>query len=186
MPELSDIAWFPLQSAGSKDVASFTFDPCPKPHKSLTFSPPEPPPRPGKRGRAVTDIDGEHSCLYKKKRRLRLFLITSRLSPEFSHPATNIVDRGSSKIAIWARQKALGRNLLRKAAILNRIRRRRLAERITEVGLNVGTRLPEKQEEDHRQLELAKLAFVYGSHDIHTRPMFGRKSSFPPPTVLER
>ncbi|KAF2705988.1 hypothetical protein K504DRAFT_363133, partial [Pleomassaria siparia CBS 279.74] len=90
---------------------------------TLSFLPPPSPPRSRKRGRAVADIDGEHSCLHKKKRRLRLFLITSRLSPQYSHPASNIVDRGSSKIAVWAKQKSADRYLLRKAAILNRIRR---------------------------------------------------------------
>jgi len=50
-------------------------------------------------------------------------LITSRLSRPFSAPPTHIVDRGSSKIAVWAKQKALGRNLLRKAAIMNRVRK---------------------------------------------------------------
>lgn len=130
-----------------------------------------------KRGRALADIDGEHSCLYKKKRRLRLFLITSRLSPQFSHPATNIVDRGSSKIAVWAKQKALGRNLLRKAAILNRIRLHDSLAKDT--GEDRGRSLIEKEKEQN-QFELAKLALIYGSHDPHTRPFITRKSSFPP------
>jgi hypothetical protein len=85
---------------------------------------PRPPPRGRKRSRAIADVDSERSCIQKKKQRLRLFFITSPLSPQFSYPATNIVDRGGSKIAVWAKQKALGRNLLRKAAILNYIRRR--------------------------------------------------------------
>ncbi|KAF2786059.1 hypothetical protein K505DRAFT_188821, partial [Melanomma pulvis-pyrius CBS 109.77] len=133
----------------------------------LSFPPRPSPPRPRKRGRAVTDIDGEHSCLYKKKRRLRLFLITSRLSPQFSHPASNIVDRGSSKIAVWAKQKSLGRNLLRKAAILNRIRRRAISakEKEEEPGAMFVDR-----EQEQKQLELAKLALIYGSHDPHARP----------------
>jgi hypothetical protein len=54
---------------------------------------------------------------------LGLILVTSRLSPPFSVPATYIVSRGSSKIAVWAKQKALGRSSLRKAAIMNRMRR---------------------------------------------------------------
>lgn len=58
----------------------------------------------------------------KKKRRLRLDLITSRLSRPYATPSTHIVSRGASKIAIWARQKAFGRTSLRKAAIMNRIR----------------------------------------------------------------
>jgi len=60
----------------------------------------------------------------KKKRRLRLNLITSRLSQPFSAPATNIVDRGISKIAIWAKGRRLDKDVLRKAAIMNRLRLR--------------------------------------------------------------
>lgn len=120
-----------------------------------------------KRGRAAADVDGEHSCLHKKKRRLRLFLITSRLSPQFSHPATNIVDRGSSKIAVWAKQKNLGRNLLRKAAILNRIRRSAVAAR-DEVSRR---RILVEQEKEQRQLEMARLTFDYGAIDTYTRPV---------------
>lgn len=67
-----------------------------------------------------------------KKRRLRLSLITSRLSRPYSAPPTYLVNRGSSKIAIWAKQKALGRGLLRKAAILNRIRQLELKREIEE------------------------------------------------------
>lgn len=148
---------------------------------ALIFLPRPSPPRPRKRCRAVTDIDGEHSSLQKKKRRLRLFLITSRLSPEFSSPATNIVDRGTSKIAVWAKQKALGRNLLRKAAILNRIRRR--GQTPKEKYEDLGPSLVE-QEREQKQLELARLAFVYGSHDTHTRPVVQKDSPFPPTTVI--
>ncbi|KAL1980162.1 hypothetical protein VTN96DRAFT_4593 [Rasamsonia emersonii] len=74
------------------------------------------------------DVDSDEPPSAKKKRRLRLVLITSRLSPPFSIPATYIVSRGTSKIAVWARQRALGlgRCSLRKAAILNRVQRRAL------------------------------------------------------------
>jgi hypothetical protein len=79
-------------------------------------------PRPSfKRRRPLWDVDGG-SSEGKKKRRLRLNLITSRLSRPFSAPATNIVDRGISKIAIWAKGRRLDKNLLRKAAIMNRVR----------------------------------------------------------------
>ncbi|EAT82443.2 hypothetical protein SNOG_10108 [Parastagonospora nodorum SN15] len=133
----------------------------------LTFLP-RPQPQPRKRSRAIADIDGEHSCLQKKKRRLRLFLITSRLSPQFSHPATNIVDRGSSKIAVWAKQKSLGRNLLRKAAILNHIRRGVISAE--ERGVQPRQVLVE-QEREQNELALAKLEFNYGSIDTYTRPV---------------
>ncbi|OAL05273.1 hypothetical protein IQ06DRAFT_210544 [Phaeosphaeriaceae sp. SRC1lsM3a] len=137
----------------------------------LTFLP-RPQPRPRKRSRPATDIDGEHSCMQKKKRRLRLFLITSRLSPQFSHPATNIVDRGSSKIAVWAKQRSLGRNLLRKAAILNHIRHRNLCARAS--GEGPGQAFIE-QEREQKELALAKLEFNHGNVDTYTRPVTGRR-----------
>jgi hypothetical protein len=143
------------------------FQKMPLPMTTLAFLPRAGLPEARKRGRAAADVDGEHSCLHKKKRRLRLFLITSRLSPQFSHPATNIVDRGSSKIAVWAKQKSLGRNLLRKAAILNRIRRSAVAAR-EEVSRR---RLLVEQEKEQRQLEMARLTFDYGAIDTYTRPV---------------
>ncbi|KAJ8108934.1 hypothetical protein OPT61_g7819 [Boeremia exigua] len=132
-----------------------------------------------KRGRAAADIDGEHSCLQKKKRRLRLFLITSRLSPQFSHPATNIVDRGSSKIAVWAKQKAAGRNLLPKAAVLNRIRRGAVAAR----DAVSRRRLLVEQEKEQQQLELARLTFNYGAIHTYTRPVHLPTEPLPLATV---
>ncbi|KAI9887271.1 MAG: hypothetical protein M1823_000942 [Watsoniomyces obsoletus] len=79
-----------------------------------------------KRRRSLADVDGEWSNGARKKTRLRRFLITSRLSQPFSAPPTHIVDRGSSKIAVWAKQRTLGRSWLRKAAIMNHVRRRAL------------------------------------------------------------
>ncbi|KAF7571004.1 hypothetical protein PtrM4_110060 [Pyrenophora tritici-repentis] len=152
--------------------------PLPKPDMNLTFLPRPTQSRPGKRSRAIADIDGEHSCTQKKKRRLRLVLITSRLSPQFSHPATNIVDRGSSKIAVWAKQKALGRNLLRKAAILNGIRRRNMSSK----GGNGGRRgrILVGNEKEQAQFELARLEFDHGSIDTYTRPVLSQDPSVPP------
>ena len=109
----------------------------------------------------------------RRKRRLRLFLITSRLSPQFSHPATNIVDRGNSKIAVWAKQRALGRNLLRKAAILNRIGRRAIRAREATEGR--GSVLVQ-QEREQEELQLAKLEFEQGSVDTYTRPVLDQSS----------
>ncbi|KAF3032824.1 hypothetical protein E8E12_004238 [Didymella heteroderae] len=143
------------------------FQKMPLPNTTLTFLPRSGLPESRKRGRAAADVDGERSCPHKKKRRLRLFLITSRLSPQFSHPATNIVDRGSSKIAVWAKQRSLGRNLLRKAAILNRIRRSAVAAR-EEVSHR---RLLVEQEKEQRELEMARLTFKYGAIDTYTRPV---------------
>jgi len=74
-----------------------------------------------KRRRPLWDVDGGTSG-GKKKRRLRLNLVTSRLSRPFSVPASNIINRGISKIAIWAKSLRSDQNELRKAAIMNRIR----------------------------------------------------------------
>jgi hypothetical protein len=77
--------------------------------------------RPLKRRRPLWDVDGNPEP-GKKKRRLRLHLITSRLSRPFSYPATNIVDRGPSAIRLWAKKRAREKNELRKAAIMNNVR----------------------------------------------------------------
>ena len=147
----------------------FTFRLSPRPRVPLHFPPQTPPVAPSwKRVRAVADVDGEHSSLHKKKRRLRLFLITSRLSPQFSHPATNIVDRGSSRIAVWAKHRALGRNILRKAAILNRIRRLTIHTLETAGG---PSHVVVEQHKEQEQFQLARLTLMYGSHDSATRPM---------------
>lgn len=76
-----------------------------------------------KKKRKRTNNDAAGAGPIRKKRRLRLTLITSRLSQPFAVPTTHIADRGRSRIAAWAKQqkKALwGRALLRKAAVLNR------------------------------------------------------------------
>jgi hypothetical protein len=77
--------------------------------------------QPLKRRRPLWDVDGG-IFEGKKKRRLRLNLVTSRLSRPFSIPATNIVNRGISRIAIWAKERRLDTHSLRKAAIINRAR----------------------------------------------------------------
>lgn len=88
-----------------------------------------------KRSRPVADVDDGDSSS-KKKRRLRLYLITSRLSRPFSTPATHIVDPGTSKIAVWAKQRHLTQQVLRKAAIMNRVRRKTLERK--DSGISVG------------------------------------------------
>jgi hypothetical protein len=109
----------------SRDTFSFTFSAGST--LKFTFDNPLPVPvlanRPFKRRRALSDVDGDGNE-GRKKRRLRLHLITSRLSRPFSQPATNIVNRGISKIAVWGKNKAIGKNVLRKAAIMNRVRMR--------------------------------------------------------------
>ncbi|KAF7865480.1 hypothetical protein EAF04_006454 [Stromatinia cepivora] len=93
-----------------------------------------------KRARALSDVDGNGNSVEegRKKRRLRLHLITSRLSRPFSVPATNIniANRGGSaknfvlggirRFGEQGGKKEIGigsgKNVLRKIAILNRVR----------------------------------------------------------------
>ena len=107
-----------------RDTFSFTFSVIPTLKFSFDRQKPSPVPtnRPFKRRRALSDVDGDGNE-GRKKRRLRFIFCTSRLSRPFSQPASNIVNRGvGTKIAIWGKSKALGRNVLRKAAIMNRVR----------------------------------------------------------------
>ncbi|KAI1840880.1 hypothetical protein JX266_012890 [Neoarthrinium moseri] len=87
-----------------------------------------------KRVRASHDVDGPHTGhLPCKKRRLRLQLITSRLSLPFSLPATHILNRESDEdtpvisrfvkyAALAAKRAGHQTALVRKAAIMNRVR----------------------------------------------------------------
>lgn len=102
-----------------------------------------------KRRRPSTDVDGPNTaCLSCKKRRLRLDLITSRLSRPFSLPATHILNREAAAAgdkrflklaAIMAARRIAGSGpqgqlhspdqpgpseMLRRAAIINRFRLR--------------------------------------------------------------
>ncbi|KAH8668198.1 hypothetical protein BGZ60DRAFT_45640 [Tricladium varicosporioides] len=107
------------------DSFTFKFSSLPSPKFSFDYPRPLaiPTNRPFKRRRALSDVDGDGNE-GRKKRRLRLHLITSRLSRPFSQPATNIVIRGISKVAVWSKNKGLGRSELRKAAIMNRVKKR--------------------------------------------------------------
>jgi hypothetical protein len=109
----------------SKDTFTFTFSAGPT--LKFSFDSPISLPvashKPFKRRRALSDVDGDGNE-GRKKRRLRLHLITSRLSRPFSQPASNIVNHGIGKIPVWgAKNKGHGKNVLRKAAIMNRVRR---------------------------------------------------------------
>lgn len=86
--------------------------------------------RPFKRRRPLWDVDGSTSE-GKKKRRLLRFLITSPLSRPFSVPATNILDRPISKVPVWTKGRRLDKSLLRRAAIMNRVRSRLDAAKAT-------------------------------------------------------
>ncbi|ORY63294.1 uncharacterized protein BCR38DRAFT_226434 [Pseudomassariella vexata] len=90
--------------------------------------------RPPKRRRALHDVDGPGTGhLACKKRRIRLDLITSRLSQPYSLPATHILNRESGEdtpvLSRFLKYAAMGAKraghqtaLVRKAAILNRMR----------------------------------------------------------------
>ncbi|KFZ10977.1 hypothetical protein V502_07801, partial [Pseudogymnoascus sp. VKM F-4520 (FW-2644)] len=82
-------------------------------------------PAPFKRRRPLWDVDGSPHPT-KKKRRLRLGLVTSRLSRPYSSPASNIADRGVARVgsATWPLPRRPEKNELRKAAIMNRVRQR--------------------------------------------------------------
>lgn len=73
-----------------------------------------------KRSRCQDEIDGEEEeHTQRKKRRLRLDLVTSRLSRPYATPATHIIGTRAWRVGAWARQRFVGGKLLRKAAILN-------------------------------------------------------------------
>lgn len=73
-----------------------------------------------KRARPQQDIDGEErACVQRKKRRLSLDLVTSRLSRPYATPTTHIRGTKAWRAGAWARQRFAGGRLLRKAAILN-------------------------------------------------------------------
>lgn len=79
-----------------------------------------------KRCRALEDIEGDDTCSKpRKKRRLRHSLSTSRLSEPYAIPTTYIPSRRALREGIWARQRVVGRNLLRKAAALNSFSKKR-------------------------------------------------------------
>lgn len=75
-----------------------------------------------KRRRPLCDVDGTE-FLGKKKRRLRLNLITSRLSKPFSSPASNVADHGIKKVTVWKRGCGtvpwVAKDNLRKMAVMN-------------------------------------------------------------------
>ncbi|KAG8530434.1 uncharacterized protein KY384_004936 [Bacidia gigantensis] len=61
----------------------------------------------------------------RKKRRLRLELITSHLSDLFATPPTFVPARRTCRTGLWARARIGGRDLLRRAAIFNSIATKR-------------------------------------------------------------
>ena len=119
--------WDSFETASVKNplfAFDFPFEAHLPPKLCFAEVPSAPPPRRyEKRMRPKADVDGEGSGdIQKKKRRLRLELITSRLSRPYATPTSHIVGRGSSRTALWARKIASGRHPLHKVAILNSLR----------------------------------------------------------------
>ncbi|OBT62052.1 hypothetical protein VE03_09221 [Pseudogymnoascus sp. 23342-1-I1] len=116
-----------LTPALTPTTFTFTFVITPPSKYIFTSKLPPPPPRPApfKRRRPLWDVDGSPHPT-KKKRRLRLGLVTSRLSRPYSSPASNIADRGVARVgsATWPLQRRPEKNELRKAAIMNAVRQR--------------------------------------------------------------
>ncbi|KAL9101373.1 MAG: hypothetical protein Q9163_003354 [Psora crenata] len=86
--------------------------------------PPTPPPPHQSHKRArLSENNGpnEDEHLPRKKRRLRLYLITSKLSKPYAVPPTFIPSCPAFRAGIWARHRAMRRDLLRKAAVFNSI-----------------------------------------------------------------
>jgi len=147
-----------------KEKETFTFTFTAGPSLKFCFDGPSSVPvatnRPFKRRRALSDVDGD-GVSWRKKRRLRLQFITSRLSRPFSQPASNIVDRGSSKIALWgAKRRPLGKSVLRKAAIMNRVRMRMDAAKDFM-----------RQEEERRSATLSLKELVLQKARCHEAPL---------------
>ena len=134
-----------------------------------------------KRSRPRTDVDGEGSeNMQRKKRRLRLHLITSRLSRPYATPPTHINSRRAVRVGVWARQRVLGRDLLRKAAILNSIRIKKVAAKEAEQqrpeAANISTLY-----NHHNKLKINSLANCGRSHQSTRLFGFSAQQFIPPP-----
>ncbi|KAL8758647.1 MAG: hypothetical protein Q9199_001325 [Rusavskia elegans] len=109
-----------------------------------------------KRGRPQSDVEGEDLVdTQRKKRRLRVDLVTSRLSQPYASPATHInSSRRTQRLGPWARPRFRVRSPLRRAAILNSSRIRRTARHIGHKEVNLLTTLRTETESDHVEIDL--------------------------------
>lgn len=109
-----------------------------------------------KRHRLDTDVDGEDSVgLQRKKRRLRLNLVTSRLSRPYATPPTHILSRKTRRTGSWMRPRDRIRSPLRRAAVLNAIRvKRRPAESFGLKEANLLSGLRPQKEPIHAEVDL--------------------------------
>ncbi|KAL8851364.1 MAG: hypothetical protein Q9221_003731 [Calogaya cf. arnoldii] len=110
-----------------------------------------------KRARPQSDVEGENSVdAQRKKRRLRVDLVTSRLSQPYASPATHIISsRRAQRLGPWARPRFRVRSPLRRAAILNSIRSKRTtAKHIGHKEVNLLTTLRTESESDRLKIDL--------------------------------
>ncbi|KAL8736548.1 MAG: hypothetical protein Q9181_002376 [Wetmoreana brouardii] len=108
-----------------------------------------------KRLRPATDVDGEDSVdAQRKKRRLRVDLVTSRLSQPYATPATHIISRKALRLGPWAKPIYRVRSL-RRAAILNAFRARMTTtKRLGSKEVNLLTNLKPQYESEHTEVDL--------------------------------
>lgn len=147
--------WHTVQS--STEHSAFAFVPDITPPSSFVFPKAQSPTSrrdSPKRVRPRADVDGEGSeDAQNKKRRLRLDFITSRLSRPYALPTTHIASRGEPRIAMWARPKAPGKNVLYKAAIINSIKKKSSPKKKTESkGLTSATNVYDEDGDAHRTI----------------------------------
>ncbi|KAL8773352.1 MAG: hypothetical protein Q9209_001746 [Squamulea sp. 1 TL-2023] len=110
-----------------------------------------------KRVRLQTDVEGENSVdIHRKKRRLRVNLVTSRLSLPYATPATHIIpSRRTQRLGPWSRPRLRVHSPLRRAAILNAIRARETTARpIGRREVSLLKTLKSKPESDHTEIDL--------------------------------
>ncbi|KAL8858132.1 MAG: hypothetical protein Q9178_005309 [Gyalolechia marmorata] len=110
-----------------------------------------------KRVRPQSDVEGENSVdTQRKKRRLRVNLVTSRLSRPYATPATHIISsRKTKRLGPWARPRFRVRSPLRRAAILNAVQvRKTTARHIGRKEVNLLTTLRSHLESDHMEIDL--------------------------------
>ncbi|KAL8996497.1 MAG: hypothetical protein Q9169_004006 [Polycauliona sp. 2 TL-2023] len=110
-----------------------------------------------KRFRLQSDVEGEDSVdSQRKKRRLRVDLVTSRLSHPYASPATHIItSRRTQRLGPRARPRPRVRSPLRRAAILNSIRIRETTDRhMGRKEANLLTTLRTDTESDHTEVDL--------------------------------
>lgn len=167
--------------APSPPPLSFTRSPSPSPPEAAESQCSS---YPRKRARPLADIDGLDFAFrdYTKKRRLRLKLVTSRLSEPYAVPPTNILERGNCpRVALWAKGRCVARGVLRKAAILNKIKRDAMAARAAH----------ERQVEAARRQFRERLAaaahasFQRSNVVRYHRPVDRRRTPPPPPPAQE-